>query len=223
MKRLVVGAPFILLTALMCSGCFQTAEKKGDQLIQRDEPSGKESSVQVGGETKQNQNQKLTDGSSPGSVVSSGDAVSKDNSSSVAVKQVVNESGGGSSEQTPSAGQSISANTEVEATSSYIAKLNQLQTYYSGQLNTLYSGAISEYKSNKLSARSIYDRYSSRAMQLREECEAQVNQVLFTLKDQLQSQGQSTAIVEQLRNDFYQQLEGQKATYLSRAKKELGL
>lgn len=103
----------------------------------------------------------------------------------------------------------------------YNAQLMQAKEHYLGQLQTLYNQAIAAKKSGK-SNKEVYNTFSQQAITLQEDSQAQVNQILLQMKNELLKQNLPTDSVNDLRSAFYSEMDKAKENMIEKAKSQLG-
>lgn len=103
----------------------------------------------------------------------------------------------------------------------YNAQLMQAKEHYLGQLQALYDQAIATKKSGK-SNKEVYNTFSQQAITLQEDSQAQVNQILLQMKNELLKQNLPTDSVNDLRSAFYSEMDKAKENMIEKAKSQLG-
>ncbi len=121
------------------------------------------------------------------------------------------------------AGSSPGANTMTveQVAAPYTARLSKLQDYYKSQFEDLYNQAVAA-KRDGQSVKDIYNTFSQKAMALEEDSQAQVNQLLLQLKNELTVDQLPTDSVNELRTSYYAELDQVKASFAEKAKADFG-
>lgn len=93
--------------------------------------------------------------------------------------------------------------SEQQIVAPYVTRLTGLQSTYEGTLSALYQQAKTEFHAGSESKATIEKKYIPKVLNLENSAQDQLNSLLFSLKDKLQTAGFATTPVDNLRNEYY--------------------
>lgn len=102
--------------------------------------------------------------------------------------------------------------------SQLIGQMYVLKSKFTGELSGLEGWAISTYKNNPSDKSKILKEGYNRVVSLESQCDSQVNAILSELTQLLKQTGQSTELVNQIRNAYENEKQITKSYYLSKYK-----
>ena len=127
----------------------------------------------------------------------------------------------------PSTSQPSNANPEPDSSATaqdqiqqQVAKMYVLQATFEGKLEQIVQQAIAEYSANagEVSKQEIVSKHLDEISSLENECDAQVNTVIATLKPLLKETGQNNDLINKIQQTYSNEKSLKKAYYMNQLK-----